>query len=102
MHHHNGYDKPFDVWWVCRSCNANIPHLDDYGRRHWANKSKKHAKKFVINKCFKKPLYYFLWRDKQDESCEICGCKGKGVEMIARQLRYRETSLLCHYCDSVI
>jgi hypothetical protein len=24
-HHHNGYDDPLNVWWVCTQCNTRIP-----------------------------------------------------------------------------
>lgn len=23
-HHHNGYDHPLDVWWICYRCNARL------------------------------------------------------------------------------
>lgn len=28
-HHYAGYDKPFSVWWICRTCNANLKAHDD-------------------------------------------------------------------------
>jgi hypothetical protein len=28
-HHYRGYDFPFDVWWVCRSCNRNLINKHD-------------------------------------------------------------------------
>jgi len=27
-HHWNGYEHPFDIWWVCRRCNAFLDHHD--------------------------------------------------------------------------
>jgi hypothetical protein len=28
-HHHNGYDNPLDVWWICTECNGMLWHRHD-------------------------------------------------------------------------
>lgn len=67
-HHWNGYNHPFDVWWICRKCNANLPHDRFFTLTE--------ARSRIRNKCVKEweSLFdayrqYYRWK----EPCGVCG-----------------------------
>ena len=62
-HHWKGYDYPFDVWWVCRKCNANLT-------VHDGSIDLEHAKA-LLNTIHLRKLF-----SRQYESvftCSVCG-----------------------------
>ncbi len=88
-HHHKGYDYPFKVWWICRTCNANL-HVHDgsltltqaiaYMRKYYADKVSHHM-------------------DAQRNYLrfgELCGVCGVGCQRIA--MHEVDDMLICDHC----
>lgn len=65
-HHYKGYEYPFDIWWICRSCNVNLKGYHDNSL------SLEAARRIIISKKFKKPEHYYKWLSKQKTSCNSC------------------------------
>lgn len=101
MHHYKGYDCPFDVWWVCYSCNRNIPHTNDYGRP-FNLRDLSSARQYIIKKVFKNPAYYWEWRKKQTEPCFGCGLEDKVGNMEVVDIGYRLDAVFCQCCAGKI
>jgi len=92
-HHWRGYDHPFDVWWVCRMCNANLPHHD--GR--W---NIKQARAHILEQKFEKPLRIAITTEKKWFDCTVCDVHFKGG---TGTVDYRNGLFLCAYCnDSLV
>ncbi len=102
-HHWRGYAYPFDVWWICRSCNTH-PQLKHDGSqsleqaRAIMNSVKSPHSKKIDNSCMQAKLdlrRYFLNRYHVDQSRPIhvldC-CQGSGLIWSALKAEYDVTS----------
>lgn len=93
-HHWKGYDYPFSVWWVCRSCNYYLPHNGI---------SVKDARKLIIDKKFKRPMHFMNYVNKQIEPCSICDVPDKVANMnIVNNYPYEDMLFLCEHCYSAM
>ncbi len=99
-HHFKGYDFPFDVWWVCRRCNANL-------RPHDGSLTLDEARDLILNKYANKSMALAISEAKDNSPsryrtivpCQVCGIPGKITEMsVTEDLEY--AMILCQYCAS--
>ena len=65
-HHWKGYNYPFHLWWVCHSCNSNIPVHDG----SWSIQD---ARQHIIHKKFELPLQYAFASQRGYRTCDVCG-----------------------------
>ncbi len=62
-HHWKGYEHPFDVWWICRKCNANLT-------IHDGSLDLEHAKA-LLNTIYLRKLFSRQYRS--EFKCSVCG-----------------------------
>ena len=88
-HHWNGYERPFDVWWVCRSCNANLPH-DERIALAEAQERMKGRRQERWRSILDAHREYMRWK----EPCGVCG-----VWTALWLMDEWDGLLLCQYCS---
>ena len=95
-HHYRGYDYPFDVWWICRKCNAKLPHDGsmslEVARSVIGHNLYRLEAKSSDN--WKRWLYWQDWSQKQTGACGICGSL---ISLHVASLW--DDILICPYCN---
>ena len=68
-HHYRGYEYPFDVWWLCSRCNANLkgPQF------HNGTVSLEDCREYIINKYFVRIDRHYRSLGKKRRPCDVCG-----------------------------
>ena len=87
-HHYLGYDRPFDVWWICRECNANLPY-------HNGEITKEQAKYRMLKRLDEKT------KDKiydYEKLCAICGQKSLVGKYAFCYEPWERKDFVCQYC----
>lgn len=84
-HHWNGYDHPFDVWWICRMCNANLPHD--------RKMSLSAARDFIAMK-YRKRWMRFFEQGNYKNTCDVCG-----LSDYVWNLSEWDKLTVCQFCD---
>lgn len=93
-HHYKGYDFPFNVWWVCYKCNANIPHDQEY--------TLEEVRGFLKEKYIERFEKRLNWRERYTyiyESCSVCGVYDLLENMAIVVDEYMQArEVYCHRC----
>ena len=85
-HHWNGHNHPFDVWWVCFRCNANLKYHDGSVTLEMARE--------IIAARYKRrktPSLYRSWN-----WCDVCDANTKIGKYI--DVAPDESMFLCEQC----
>lgn len=87
-HHYRGYDYPFDVWWICRICNANLD-------VHDGSLNIQQARAYLFEKRY---VWQNYWKNKSRElmDCVCCGLDDQRRKM--EPLNWDE--YICQSCAS--
>jgi len=87
-HHWNGYENPFDVWWVCHKCNAHLPHDERI------TKEQARARINGLKEYWTKEYIY-----NNPHPCAICDIKSTLGKYIRLDDQYDdEWWFVCSYC----
>lgn len=88
-HHWKGYSYPFQVWWVCRYCNANL-------HNHDGSWSIEYARRFILEKKTDLLSIFLAQLNGKYRECDVCGSYFKSF---TGTVGFRENVFLCAYCS---
>jgi len=92
-HHYAGYDHPFDIWWVCRTCNAYLPHNNEL--------TLEQAKIFMSGIYADKARLELVTQGWEKGFCHVCGQANPFKSMRSIYNGKHDAMALCLQCDAV-